>query len=90
MSYSAWRRRQISKHAEDVFYTLAHFNLEERLAFVCVQSTLTTHLFHSLMLHFVERYSSGYPLYFGIQTTTTIPAVPSDTIDTYNVLYIVH
>ena len=65
VSYSAWRRRRIGrrrrrkrrnpKTAKDVFYALAPFHLEERLAFVCVQRTHSTRLFHSPMLVSVER-----------------------------------
>ena len=66
VGYIAWRRRRIGrrrrrrkrrnpKTAKDVFYALAPFHLKERLAFVCVQRTLSTRLFHSPMLVSVER-----------------------------------
>ena len=69
VGYSAWRRRRIGrrrrrrrrrkrrnpKTAKDVFYAPAPFHLKEGLAFVCVQRTLSTRLFHSPMLVSVER-----------------------------------
>ena len=60
VSYSVWRRRigrkdEIQKNAKEVFYALVPFHLEERLAFVCVQRTHSTRLFHSPMLVSVER-----------------------------------
>ena len=60
--YSAWRRRRIGRRrkrrnpqtAKNVFYALAPFHLKERLAFVCVQRTLSTSLFHLPLLVSVE------------------------------------
>ena len=66
VGYSAWRRRRIGRRrrrrrkrrnlqtAKDVFYALAPFHLKERLAYVCVQRTLSTSLFHSPLLVSVE------------------------------------
>ena len=55
-----------------IFHMVLHIYMEERLALSAVQSVLSFQQFHS-QLFAAQNASTGFPLYYGMQTTTTIP-----------------
>ena len=65
------RERQNVGNVLAIFHMVSHMHMEEWLALSAVQS-IPSQLFHS-QLFTAQNASTGFPLYYGMQTTTAIP-----------------